>query len=114
MPLAKCQDHLQSEAGVKNKESTVLHAFSRGKISVKEIESQFITTEKNRIQENNKMDSKGPTQHITLQEMLLWPSYACAGEEAQNILKEKERLCIFKKNVNIPITDDQNLAECTV
>lgn len=44
----KCQDRLQSEARVKNKESTVLRAFSRGKISIKgkEIESQFITTEK--------------------------------------------------------------------
>lgn len=43
--------HLQSEARVKSKESTVLHAFSRGKISIKgkEIESPFITTEKTGI-----------------------------------------------------------------
>lgn len=40
----------------------------------KEMESQFITTEKNRIWENNRMDFKGPTQRITLQEMLLSPS----------------------------------------
>lgn len=38
----------KTEARVKNKESTVLQAFSQGKISIKgkEIESQFITTEK--------------------------------------------------------------------